>query len=100
MVAVAAEAGAFHAEEEADVFVGDEFGVKAEIYGDSVRIYGGIKKPEEEICGHDDHRIVMACSVLLSLVGGTVCGAEAVNKSYPGFFDDISSLGIKIKEIK
>ena len=77
-----------------------KFGVKTEIYGDSIRIFSGIKKPKEEIYGHDDHRIVMACSVLLSLTGGTVCGAEAVNKSYPGFFDDISSLGIKIKEIK
>ena len=77
-----------------------KFGVKTEIYKDSIKIYGGIKKPSEEIYGHDDHRIVMACAVLLTLTGGTVRGAEAVNKSYPGFFDDISSLGIKIKEIK
>ena len=77
-----------------------KFGVKTEIYDDNIKIYGGIKKPDTKIYGHDDHRIVMACSVLLSLTGGTVCGAEAVNKSYPGFFADISSLGIKIRETK
>ncbi|MBQ7700317.1 MAG: 3-phosphoshikimate 1-carboxyvinyltransferase [Clostridia bacterium] len=77
-----------------------KFGVKTEIYDNKIKIRGGIKAPVTEIYGHDDHRIVMACSVLCSLTGGTVCGAEAVGKSYPGFFDDISKLGIKIKEIK
>jgi len=43
--------------------------------------------------GHNDHRIVMAISVILSKIGGTIEGAEAVRKSYPGFFDDIRRLG-------
>ncbi len=51
--------------------------------------------PSIPINSHNDHRIVMAMSVLCSLVGGTVEGAEAVTKSYPNFFDDIQSLGIK-----
>lgn len=77
-----------------------KFGAGCTIYDDKIEVGHGIKAPSEEIYGHDDHRIVMACSVLLTLVGGTVNGAEAVNKSYPDFFCDISSLGIKIKEIK
>ena len=77
-----------------------KFGVKTQISDDEITVYNGIKKPAEEIYGHDDHRIVMACSVLLSLTGGVIAGAEAVNKSYPGFFTDISSLGIKVREIK
>ena len=50
--------------------------------------------PERPIFSHNDHRIVMAMSVLLSITGGEIIGAEAVAKSYPKFFDDILSLGI------
>ncbi len=51
----------------------------------------------EEICGHNDHRIVMAMSVILSKTGGTVDGAEAVRKSYPSFFEDIKNLGAEVE---
>lgn len=47
--------------------------------------------------GHNDHRIVMALSVILSQTGGAVDGAEAVKKSYPGFFRDIIKLGAKVE---
>ena len=58
---------------------------------------GGISFPEEELDGHNDHRIVMALSVLASSVGGTIRGAEAVNKSYPGFFEDLQRLGLTVE---
>ena len=45
---------------------------------------------------HNDHRIVMALSVLLSKLGGSIDGVEAVRKSYPGFFSDIQSLGAEV----
>ena len=51
------------------------------------------------IDGHNDHRIVMAMSVILSHTGGEIHGIEAVKKSYPGFFDDIRKLGAEV-EIK
>lgn len=47
--------------------------------------------------GHNDHRIVMALSVILSKIGGKIDGVEAVRKSYPGFFDDIQRLGAKVE---
>ena len=56
--------------------------------------YGGIP-----LSGHNDHRIVMAMSVVLSMIGGVIEGAEAVRKSYPGFFKEIQKLGAKV-EIK
>lgn len=56
-------------------------------------------KPNEELFGHNDHRIVMALSVILTLIGGTIAGVEAVNKSYPTFFDDLESLKIPIRRI-
>ena len=49
------------------------------------------------INGHNDHRIVMAMSVILSKTGGEIDGAEAVKKSYPGFFCDIKKLGARVK---
>ncbi len=47
--------------------------------------------------GHNDHRIVMAMSVILSKTGGEISGIEAVRKSYPGFFEDIQRLGAKVE---
>ena len=47
--------------------------------------------------GHNDHRIVMAMSVILSRTGGSISGAQAVRKSYPGFFEDLCRLGAKVE---
>ena len=47
--------------------------------------------------GHNDHRIVMALSLILSKLGGEINGAEAVRKSYPHFFEDIRLLGAEVK---
>ncbi len=46
--------------------------------------------------GHNDHRIVMAMSVILSKIGGEISGSEAVKKSYPGFFSDMKKLGAEV----
>ncbi len=45
---------------------------------------------------HNDHRIVMAMSVVLSKIGGEISEIEAVKKSYPGFFEDIQALGAEV----
>ena len=50
----------------------------------------------EPLSGHNDHRIVMACTVLLSRTGGELDGIEAVRKSYPRFFEDIQKLGAEV----
>lgn len=55
--------------------------------------------PTRVLNGHNDHRIVMALSVLLTLTGGEITGAEAVCKSYPSFFDDLRRLGITAEEV-
>ena len=43
--------------------------------------------------GHNDHRIVMALAVILSQTGGSLKGAQAIRKSYPGFLEDLRKLG-------
>ena len=55
-----------------------------------------LKNKGNVLCGHNDHRIVMALSVVLAKTGGEIDGVEAVKKSYPGFFEDIISLGAKV----
>ena len=72
-----------------------KFGVSLKIGDNSVEISAnGLSKPTEILSSHNDHRIVMALSLLLSKTGGKIEGAEAVCKSYPNFFDDIKALGI------
>ncbi len=55
-----------------------------------------LHKPEQILCSHNDHRIAMSLCVLLSVFGGEIDGAEAVNKSYPEFYNDIKKLGIEV----
>ena len=57
---------------------------------------GNLKR--STLYGHNDHRIVMALSVLCTLTGGIIEGAEAVSKSFPDFFDAIESLAIEVKK--
>lgn len=74
-----------------------KFGISATVGVNTVEIHRGkLQAPTEVLCGHNDHRIVMALSLLCSRVGGTIDGAEAVAKSYPDYFDIIRSLGIEV----
>ena len=77
-----------------------KFGVDMTVETDSVEILAGeLRRPTEPLLGHNDHRIVMALSVLLTLTGGEIHGAEAVAKSYPNFFEHLRLLGISVEEI-
>lgn len=73
-------------------------GVAVDVAENSVTVHEGVlHTPIEAIDGHGDHRIVMAMSLLATLVGGEIRGAEAVGKSYPDFFEVLSSLGIEVR---
>ena len=75
-----------------------KFGVSVNIHDDAVVVYPmDFHKPTEPLYGHGDHRIVMSLAVLLTLTGGCIEGAEAVSKSFPSFFNDISRLGIGVR---
>ncbi len=76
------------------------FGVSSEVSENSVLIRPGrLHAPDAPLCGHNDHRVVMALSVLCSVTGGEINDAEAVNKSYPGFFDDLRSIGVTNRRV-
>ena len=54
--------------------------------------------PSVELYGHNDHRVVMSLSVLASVYGGVIDGAEAVNKSFPDFFEKLKKSGLEVIE--
>ena len=76
----------------------EKFGASVEVLENSVVVHKGkLKPPTQMLFGHNDHRIVMALSVISSIYGGEIEGAQAINKSYPDFFEDIKKLGVKLK---
>lgn len=76
-----------------------KFGIAVTVQDDRVIVHKGtLRAPSAPLDAHNDHRIAMALSVLCSLVGGEIVGAEAVAKSYPAFFDDICDLGIEAQK--
>lgn len=77
----------------------DEFrkmNVTVGLNGDLMTIKGGNEIKGATVSSHNDHRIAMATSVAaLSAKGNTVIhDADAINKSYPGFYKDLK--GIKM----
>ena len=78
-----------------------KFGANVKVYENSVEIEKKqLKPPIVPLCGHNDHRIVMALSVLAAVFGAEIDGAEAVNKSYPDFFRVIKKAGVNVYEIR
>lgn len=76
-----------------------KFGCKVEVYDNKITVEScTLKTPSVPLCGHNDHRIVMSLAVLCTLVGGTITGAEAISKSFPNFFEKLSSIDVEIKE--
>ncbi|MDY3235281.1 MAG: 3-phosphoshikimate 1-carboxyvinyltransferase [Eubacteriales bacterium] len=78
-----------------------KFGANVKVYENSVESEKTqLKPPIVPLCGHNDHRIVMALSVLAAVLGAEIDGAEAVNKSYPDFFRVIKKAGVNVYEIR
>lgn len=74
------------------------FGIKTEEFDDGMVIFGG--KPNGAVIdGAGDHRIVMAATIAAAFAHGesTIKGAEAVNKSYPQFFEHFKNTGGNVR---
>ena len=75
-----------------------KFGIATQESEDTFTVFPSeIHAPVSPLNSHNDHRIVMALSVLCTVTGGVIDGAEAVSKSFPSFFDNIKSLGAEVK---
>lgn len=73
-----------------------KMGVCVDETQDGMIIHGG-NVTGAELCGCNDHRIVMAFSVAALFANGdtTITDADSIKKSYPAFFDDYNNLGGK-----
>lgn len=72
----------------------ENLGIRAVEHPDGLTVYGG-SFSGGTVDGAGDHRIVMAAAIAATFASApvTIKGAEAVNKSYPTFFEDFKSLG-------
>ena len=68
--------------------------IQAEYNGKDLTVYGGTVKGGI-FNGDNDHRTVMSAVVTSAFSQGesVIKGVEAVNKSYPTFFEDFKALG-------
>ena len=73
-----------------------KMGARIDVFENEILVLPGVRRPQEVLDGHNDHRIVMALSILLTKTGGSIRGAEAVSKSLPDFFDRLRSLGVRV----
>ena len=70
-------------------------GGQAEEGPDSLTVRGVSAFTGGTVDGANDHRIVMAAAIAATRAAApvTILGAEAVNKSYPSFWDEYKRLG-------
>ena len=70
-----------------------KLGVKIELNGELMQVFGG-QVMGGSVQSHGDHRIAMACAIAaLSATGEVeIESTEAVEKSYPEFFEDLMSI--------
>lgn len=76
------------------------FGIATRSTADELWVTGSKVLGANAPClAHNDHRIVMALAVLATVCRQPVVirQAQAVNKSYPRFFEDLQNLGIKVE---
>ena len=78
----------------------NRLGGKARQTDDGLIITGTAGLRGGEISSHNDQRIAMAAAVASNLCKDPVIidGAEAKNKSYPAFFEDMRALGGNVRE--
>jgi 3-phosphoshikimate 1-carboxyvinyltransferase len=77
-----------------------KMGVEIELQDNLMLIKGGNGLKGAAVHSHHDHRIAMACAVAaLKATGETVISeAQAINKSYPDFYEHIEQLGAIVKK--
>ncbi|MDX2359984.1 MAG: 3-phosphoshikimate 1-carboxyvinyltransferase [Crocinitomicaceae bacterium] len=71
-----------------------KLGVTIDLEADEMHIHGTGKVLSGNVDSHNDHRIAMCLGIAGTKIEGglTIGGAEAVSKSYPSFWDDLTSL--------
>lgn len=75
-----------------------KMGVPIELQDNIMIVQGGNGVKGAGVHSHHDHRIAMACAVAALQAEGetTIEEAEAINKSYPNFYEHLASLGATV----
>ncbi len=68
-----------------------------ELDGDRYTLKSNYRPPQEVLQTYDDHRMAMAFAPLAMAGLVRIEGPDAVNKSYPGFWDDLKTAGFEIE---
>ncbi len=87
-----------HKESNRGLTLQEEFGkmgIAITLQDDLMLVKGGTGITAATVHSHHDHRIAMACAVAALRADGETAieEAEAINKSYPTFYDDLKKLG-------
>ena len=87
-----------HKESNRGLTLQEEFGkmgIEITLQDDLMLVKGGTGVNGATVHSHHDHRIAMACAVAALRADGEtrIEEAEAINKSYPTFYDDLKKLG-------
>lgn len=90
-----------HKESNRGLTLQEEFGkmgLKIDLDGDMMHIHGGERLKGATVHSRHDHRIAMSCAVAALKAEGatTIEEAEAINKSYPDFYDHLKTLGAQV----
>ncbi len=90
-----------HKESNRAVTLQEEFeklGIQIDLQDDLMIIHGGGGIKSATVHSRHDHRIAMACAVAALKANGTVQigKADAVNKSYPDFYEHLKMLGANV----
>lgn len=76
-----------------------KLGVAIRLQDDLMLIEGGVGVKGGSVHSHHDHRIAMACAVAALSAQGpvTIQEADAINKSYPTFYEHLQKLGASLQ---
>lgn len=91
-----------HKESDRGTTLKEEFaklGIPIDLDGDLMRVHGGTGVKGARVHSRNDHRIAMACAVGALKAEGSVVieEAQAVNKSYTDFYDDLRTWGVPVQ---
>lgn len=96
-----------HKESDRGITLQEEFGkmgIHIDLQGDTMLVHGGTGIKGARVHSHNDHRIAMACAVAALTADQPVQidNAEAINKSYPEFFEHLQKIGgiVQKEEVK
>lgn len=93
-----------HKESNRGLTLQEEFGkmgIQIELQDDIMIVHGGTGVKGAAVHSRHDHRIAMACAVAALKANGDtqIEEAEAVNKSYPDFYEHLTKMGATVKTL-